>query len=106
MSTITNNNFGIYDNSYAKLVAVFKAYQDVEKVLIFGSRAKGNFKEGSDIDLALIGRNLSHSYLSELREIIDDLNMPYSVDLVLYNEKLDIKLREHIDRVGLVFFKK
>lgn len=53
-----NNNFGISDFSFNCICDTLKKYEDIERALIFGSRAKGNYKKGSDIDLAIYGTEL------------------------------------------------
>jgi len=55
----------------------------VEQVLVYGSRAKGNFREGSDIDLTLQGKDLNNTLLSEIKLEIDELNMPYLFETLI-----------------------
>ena len=73
-------------------------------VLIFGSRSKGNYRSGSDIDLAVIGKDLDYNMLLDIRCEIEDLELLYSVDLIDYNKKKGTPIAEHIDRVGQVFY--
>ena len=72
----------------------------VEEVWLYGSRAMGRHRPGSDIDLTLVGRQLSHDDRLELMEAIDELLLPWSVDLSLLAE-LPEDLRAHVGRVGL-----
>ncbi len=83
---------------------VFAACPAVEQALLYGSRAKGNFKRGSDIDLALKGDALTYHDLLRLLDELDDLLLPYMIDLSLYAQIDNPALREHIDRVGQVFY--
>ena len=92
--------FGLSDSVISELQAVFRRHDNIEKVLIFGSRSKGNYREGSDIDLAAIGKDLDYNQLTE----IDDLELLYSVDLLDYHKTLNTPIGEHIGRVGQVFY--
>ncbi|WP_395052879.1 nucleotidyltransferase domain-containing protein [Flavobacterium sp.] len=95
--------FGLNQKTIDKINSVFELHSQIEEVLIYGSRAKGNYREGSDIDITLIGKNIE---LSKINENIDDLNTPYLFDISIF-DKLDSKdLIEHINRVGKTFYKK
>ena len=96
--------FGLSELVISELLAVFSRHANIDRVLIFGSRAKGNYREGSDIDLAVQGKGLNYSELQQLRIEIDDLEMLYSVDLLDYSAVDNTPIREHIDRVGQVFY--
>lgn len=76
----------------------------VEQALLYGSRAKGNYKRGSDIDLTLKGDTLTYRDLLRLMDELDDLLLPYMIDLSIYAKIDNPALREHIDRVGVVFY--
>lgn len=100
------NRFGISEKSFALLLETFAKYPQVEEVIIFGSRAKGNYKKGSDIDLAIKGEKCSASLALTLQSYInEELPIPYMVDIVDYNSLNHQELKEHIDRVGIVFYK-
>ena len=58
--------FGLSSNNIAKINSVFNQYSDINEVLIFGSRAKGNFRDNSDIDLVIKGKNINLSTLQEI----------------------------------------
>lgn len=82
----------------------FAKYPEVEEVIIYGSRAKGNYKKGSDIDLAIKGAKCSASLAWTLQSYInEDLPIPYMVDVIDYNSLDHRELKEHIDRVGVRF---
>lgn len=99
------NAFGISEKSHDLILSVFKRYPQVESVIIFGSRAKGNFSQGSDIDLAIKGKSCSAELALELSGIFnEEIPVPYSVDIVDYNSLDSIDLKAHIDRVGLEFY--
>ena len=87
-------------------------YPLIRQVRLFGSRAKGNHKPGSDVDLALFDHNLKgttkelESILPSLADDLDGLTLPYFFDLVIYNTIDNERLKEHIDRVGITWYKR
>lgn len=100
-------NFGISEKSYELIIETLKKYPEIERAIIFGSRAKGNFKPGSDIDLAIIGNKCTIDLALKLNGILNEsLPIPYFVDVVDYNSITNDQLREHINRVGLIFYTK
>ena len=74
--------------------------QGVEQVVLYGSRAKGSYREGSDIDLAVKGK-LTFDNLVKMSVNLDDLNLPWKIDLSLYSQIKNRDLLDHIDRVGI-----
>ncbi len=96
--------FGLSDTIIKELQDVFRKHSNIRKVLIFGSRSKGTFREGSDIDLALVGENVDQKQVLKILCEIDDLDLLYSVDLLDYNSKKGTPIGDHIDRVGKVFY--
>ncbi len=98
--------FGLEEKIITKINNVFKKYPQVFEVILYGSRAKGNFKNGSDVDLVLIGNRLDLSLLYKIRNEIDDLLLPYSFDISILNLITNENLLEHINRVGKIFYRK
>ncbi len=98
--------FGLPDTAIEKINGAFESNSKVEEVIIFGSRAKGNFKEGSDIDLAVKGHNIAFKDILSLTGKLDDLNLPYKIDLLNYATINDKDVVEHIDRAGIEFYKR
>lgn len=87
------------EGASGRLLAVLAAEPAVRQVWLYGSRAMGTQRSGSDIDLTLVGETLEHRHLLQLLGVIDELLLPWSVDLCLHAELSD-DLREHIRRVG------
>jgi uncharacterized protein len=85
---------------------VFAKYPQIESVLIYGSRAMGNYKPASDIDLSLIGKNIDLSLLTKIEFDLDDLLLPYKFDISIYHKISNPKFLDHIMRVGKVFYKR
>ncbi|MBQ8711985.1 MAG: nucleotidyltransferase domain-containing protein [Prevotella sp.] len=96
--------FGLSDTTIQELHNVFRRYANIEKVLIFGSRSKGNYRAGSDIDLAIIGKDIDYPLLLDVQCDIEDLDFLYSIDLLDYQKKKGTPIGDHIDRVGQVFY--
>ena len=96
--------FGLSDTVIQELQDVFRRYSNIQKVLIFGSRSKGNYRAGSDIDLAVIGKDIDYRLLLNLQCDIEDLELLYSIDLLDYQKKKGTPIGDHIDRVGQVFY--
>lgn len=99
-------NHGLSEKTVNKILSVFERFPEIEKAVLYGSRAKGNFKTGSDIDLTLYGEKLSSRLLGDIAEALDDLLLPYTIDLSIFDDLNHAKLREHIERVGVVFYEK
>ena len=98
--------FGLSEQTILKMQDVFSLFPSIEKVVIYGSRAKGNYKKGSDIDLTLFGENVEQSLCDDIAEALDDLLLPYMIDLSVYEQLNHSELEEHIKRVGQVFYQR
>jgi predicted nucleotidyltransferase len=96
--------YGLTETTVENICAVFARFPEIEKAILYGSRAKGNFKTGSDIDLTLCGEALTSDLRSTIASALDDLLLPYTIDLSVFNELNHAKLREHIERVGVLFY--
>ncbi len=98
--------FGLDQVLLDKFCAVFEQYSSIDKVIIYGSRAKGSYRKGSDVDLTLLGPEITFETLSAVIIALDVLNTPYLVDVSLFSELHSLHLEEHILRVGQVFYQK
>lgn len=96
--------YGLGEQTINKIRSVFAAHPSIEKAVLYGSRAKGNYKPGSDIDLTLYGDTLTSRELGDIVEELDDLLLPYQIDLSLFSQIEHVKLKDHIERVGVVFY--
>jgi len=97
-------SFGLDESLVSLIQSVFAKYPEISKVIIYGSRAKGNFRQGSDIDLTLIGKELDEETLSLIKIALDDLNTPYLFDISIFENINSSDLEQHIDRVGKTFY--
>jgi predicted nucleotidyltransferase len=96
--------YGLSDSVIKELQDVFRRHANIKKVLIFGSRSKGNYRSGSDIDLAIADSKIDYRQLLDIQCEIDNLELLYSVDLLNYESKKGTPIGDHIDRVGQVFY--
>ena len=99
--------YGLPDAAIGKICAVLRRYPQVERAILYGSRAKGNYKKGSDIDLTLRGStDLRLNVLYKILDDIDELLLPYTIDLSIFDNISDPEVIEHIQRVGVAFYEK
>lgn len=94
---------GLNAEASSKICAVFKKHPQVEKVVLYGSRAMGTYKPGSDIDLSLFGKSLTQDLIWTIVQELDDLLLPQVFDLSLFESLDNLELKEHIARVGIIF---
>ncbi|HET8860905.1 nucleotidyltransferase domain-containing protein [Marivirga sp.] len=93
-------SFGLPDSLIEKITNILQNHSEVEEALIYGSRAKGNYREGSDIDMVLKGKLLTEDIRNKIFWEIDELNSPYTLDLFIYHEVTSQELIQHINRIG------
>jgi len=95
---------GLSKADFILLKNIFNQYNDIEQVKLYGSRAKGNYKSYSDVDLAIIGSKVDRIQVGSILLDIDDSDFPYQVDLQNLNDINNVALQEHIERVGLIIY--
>jgi len=86
--------------------SVFGKHSGVEAAILYGSRAKGSYRNGSDIDLTLHGTSLDLSTLMKIEHELDDLCLPHKIDLSIFHKIENPDLIEHITRVGVEFYRR
>ena len=96
--------FGLTDNQLSGILKILQENNKLQKVILYGSRAKGNFSPGSDIDLALIGNSLDLNDIVNYKVKLDNLPLLNKIDLVIYDKITEPDLTEHIERVGVVIY--
>ncbi len=96
-------NFGLSKEKLAKIIEVFSRYPEIERAILYGSRAKGTHQKGSDIDIAIIAPKMDFSRYLKLLSELEDLDLLEKIDLTKY-ELLDPDLKAHIERVGKVIY--
>ncbi len=99
--------FGLKKGDLENIIAILQNERNLEEALIFDSRAKGCYKNGSDVDIALKGKHLDHeSVLMNSYLLNEETLMPYQFDVLNYNTISNKDLTDHIDRSGILFYKK
>ena len=95
--------FGLPDKTINMINEIFSKYSGIEKVVIYGSRARGDYKTGSDIDLTIYN-DISVEDEIHISGLIYDLPIPYTCDISIFKNIKNENLIEHIERVGQVFY--
>lgn len=98
-------NHGLTGQDLAHIRAAAAELKEINRVILFGSRAKGIHQRGSDVDLSISGEGITHSTVLRLSESLNEERpLPYFFDIVSYDGLGDEPLRQHIDRVGILLF--
>lgn len=108
MTNLKNDDlpqFGLNSSVLKDLCTIFESFAEINEVLIFGSRVKGNYKNGSDIDLTIKGV-VNLNTLTKIEIMIDDLFLPYTFDINVFDSIKNIDLIDQINRIGKVIYKK
>lgn len=101
-----NPLYGLSQNTLVQITNVLASFPEVERAVLFGSRAKGTHKRGSDIDLSLSGDALDWRTVGRLYDALDDLMLPYRFSLIQHDANTDADVAAHIARVGVVLFER
>jgi len=97
-------NVGLSERDVQTLHRLLRQYGDIKRVVVFGSRAKGNYHAGSDIDIAVMNPDVSQQSLRRLQADCEDSDLPYFVDIVHAPSLVNTALKDHIDRVGVLLY--
>jgi predicted nucleotidyltransferase len=95
---------GLSNSTIQKITTVLIRYSQIERVILYGSRAKGNFREGSDIDLAAVCPESTFTDLLKIHGELDDLLLPYNIDFSIIHQIENPDLISHIERIGINFY--
>ncbi|MCH6200084.1 nucleotidyltransferase domain-containing protein [Aquiflexum sp. LQ15W] len=99
------NEFGLLERDLEEILSVLEKFPKIEKAIVFGSRAKGNYKNGSDVDIALKGRHLDFETISHVSYLLnEETRMPYKFDVLNYHSIQEQELKNHIDRIGVEIY--
>lgn len=100
-------HLGLNDSDMTYIIDTIKKMSEIERAVIFGSRAKGNYKAGSDIDLAIFGEKVTFDTVSALHAVLEgESPLPYFFDVIDATHLEHQTLREHIDGIGKVIFER
>ena len=98
--------YGLSSDALNQIIGILSACPAVESIVLFGSRAVGTFKPGSDVDLALRGKNLTFDDVLSLKTALEETTLPYTFDLVWDHPGLNPDLRRSIATTGVGVYKK
>lgn len=97
--------FGLLDRDINYILKALKQFEEIDKAIIFGSRAMGNYKKGSDIDMAIVGENVTTKTLFELDDYLNEVYpLPYFFDILRYDGILNENLLKHINTQGKTIY--
>lgn len=100
------SQLGLRQHDVEAIVNAVKKYKGIKEAILFGSRAKGNYSKGSDVDIAIKG-DINFKELSRLNyQLNQESMMPYKFDILQYAKSKNTSLKNHIDRVGIILYKK
>lgn len=98
--------FGLLERDMDYIKKALSEFNEIEKAIVFGSRAMGNYKKGSDIDLAIIGEQVTHKTIFKLNDYLNEVYpLPYFFDIVHYDSLSNDELKKHIDTEGKLIYK-
>jgi predicted nucleotidyltransferase len=93
--------YGLLDRDFKSIRKAIEQFPEIEEVRLFGSRALGNHKKGSDVDLAIMGEKVSYSTIVRLNDYLNEVYpLPYMFDIVHYDTISNDHLKKHIDQFG------
>ena len=103
---VDTTRFGLNKNQLKLILDLIESFPQIEKVFIFGSRATGTNHAGSDIDLAVVGHQITREILNRFSSSLDDLPLPFMFDVVDYNKIKNANLKQNIDSKGKLLFER
>lgn len=98
--------YGLLEKDIESITSILKSNSKIDSIILFGSRAKGNYLDGSDIDIAIKGKGLNLDDILNAKVSLEDLSLPYKIDVIIYERIKESELLSHIDRIGITLFKK
>ncbi|WP_432404596.1 nucleotidyltransferase domain-containing protein [Wukongibacter sp. M2B1] len=99
--------FGLLDRDMKYILEAIGELEEIESVILFGSRAMGNYKKGSDVDIAVVGKDVKIETISKLSESLNEIYpLPLFFDVINYGEISNDKLKEHIDTYGIEIYER
>ena len=97
--------YGLTPSTIKNIKQTFAQIAIIDKVVLYGSRAKGNYRRGSDIDITLFGKELTlNNSVYPLMDALEELNLPYSFDISIFDYIDSLDLKDHINSGGKVFY--
>lgn len=98
--------YGLKPDTVFRIKGILAAHPEIEQAILYGSRAKGNYHAASDIDLCLVGKALTLTQLLRIENELDDLLLPFKIDLSLFHTLDNPELVDHVRRVGVLLYQR
>ena len=99
--------FGLIDRDIEYIKDAISKFETIEKAIIFGSRAMGNYKKGSDVDIAIYGKKITKEVIFKLDDYLNEISpLPYFFDILNYENLLNDNIKKHIDDEGKIIFQR
>lgn len=107
MNNNADKTSGLKAEELNNIISILKEEHKIESAYLFGSRAKGNYRQGSDVDIVLKGKLLDHNIINRISYILNEETlMPYRFDIVNFDKIKNRELLSHINRNGKLIFSK
>lgn len=98
-------NFGLSQNTINIIISTLSQYREIKRAVIFGSRSMGNYKNGSDIDIAVFGEDITQEIVNKISiELNENKPLPYYFDIIHYNTIKNNELLEHINNYSKLLY--
>ena len=95
--------YGLIERDFVYIKEAIQEFPEIVEIILFGSRTKGNYKQGSDVDLAIKGDRITYEITARFADCLNEEKpLTYFFDVVHYEAIAEPKLKEHIDRVGIM----
>lgn len=99
--------FGLIERDVQYIQLALEKFDEIDEAIVFGSRAMGNYKKGSDVDLAIKGKEITRKTILRLNDLLnEEYPLPYFFDVIHYDMVTNEKLKEHIDIEGKAIYRK
>ena len=95
---------GISERFIKELLDYCSNHPKITRVVLFGSRARGDHSNRSDIDLAITTQNCSHTVQNLISQEIEDMTTPYKIDILFTDRLQKEKLLFNINQEGVIIY--
>ncbi|WAM31127.1 nucleotidyltransferase domain-containing protein [Caldicellulosiruptor naganoensis] len=103
---VETKKFGIEEEILDKIIEIFKKYKQVKKACIFGSRARGDFKKASDVDICIWLEDNGENPIYKIEDELEEVNTILLFDIVTFNSITKESLKESIMKEGVVIYER
>ena len=98
--------YGLTDKSYKELLEILASIPEIEEVLIYGSRARGDYWRASDVDLSIKGKDIVRRTLALLNDKLYESHIPQIFDTHIYSDIKSQTFKDNVDQDGKVIYRR